>query len=378
MNTDKYVPQFQLENLRKHAVPGKVVVLYGPRRVGKTTLLKKFLENESECLFVTGEDIFVRSSLQSQSIEELKTFIGTHKLLIVDEAQYIPSIGQSLKIIVDHIPHVRVVVTGSSSLDLTHAVGEPLTGRQHIIRMFPLSQMELGAIENASQTKALLENRLIYGSYPEVITSSDIISKQEYLQELVSSYLLKDILAFEGIQKSKKILDLLTLLALQLQNEVSVQELATQLSMSKQTVERYLDLLEKTFVIINLRGFSRNLRNEVTKTSKYYFYDTGIRNAIINNFNPLERRNDAGGLWENYLVMERIKKQTYKRIWSQNYFWRTYDQKKVDWVEEREGKLFGFEFKWGKSSLAPKLWKNTYPDASYECITRENYLPFIA
>lgn len=373
-----YIPQIQLEYLRHLAISGKVVIIYGPRRVGKTTLLKKYLESEENYLFVTGEDLFVRDFLSSSSIDKLKDFIGTKTLLVIDEAQYIPSIGLNLKLIVDHLPHVKLIATGSSTFDLAKQLGEPLTGRKITIKMYPLSQMELSPIENPAQTKAHLESRLIYGSYPEVVTLESDSLRNEYLHELVSSYLLKDILAFEGVQKSKKIVDLLILIAFQIGKEVSHSELATQLSMSKSTVEKYLDLLEQVFVLVNVRGFSRNLRKEVTKTSKYFFYDNGIRNTLINNFNPLGRRDDVGSLWENYLVMERLKKQQYQHLWSHNYFWRTYDQKELDWVEEREGKLFGYEFKWGKPEKAPKLWLETYPQAEFECITPDNYLAFIS
>jgi len=373
-----YIPQIELEQLKKKAAPGKVVIIYGPRRVGKTTLLKKYLETESDYLFVTGEDIFVRDFLASGSIEKLKEFVGNKTLLVIDEAQYIPDIGLNLKLIVDHLPHVKVIATGSSTFDLVKHVGEPLTGRKYVIKMYPISQIELSQLENPAQTKAHLETRLTYGSYPEVITLESDIARQEYLKELVSSYLLKDILAFEGVQKAKKIIDLLTLIAFQIGKEVSHSELATQLSMSKSMVEKYLDLLEQVFVIVNIRGFSRNLRKEVTKTSRYYFCDNGIRNTLINNFNSFNRRNDVGELWENYLVMERLKKQESGRLWSNNFFWRTYDQKEVDWVEEREGKLFAYEFKWGASvEKPPKLWTETYPESSFECINQNNYLKFI-
>ncbi len=373
-----YIPQVELRRLKSLVSPGKAIVIYGPRRVGKTTLLKKYLENEENYLLVSGEDIFIREFLSSNSIDKLRNFIGEKTLLVIDEAQFIPSIGLNLKLIIDHLPHVKVIATGSSTFDLAKQVGEPLTGRKSVIKMYPLSQIELGELENAAQTKANLDSRLIYGSYPEVITMSSDKEKQEYLHDLVSSYLLKDILAFEGIQKSKKIFDLLTLLTFQIGKEVSHQELATQLSMSKGTVDKYLDLLEQVFVLINLRGFSRNLRKEVTKTSRYYFNDTGIRNAIINNFNPLRLRDDVGALWENYLVMERLKKQQYKMIRSNNYFWRTYDQKELDWVEERDGMLYGYEFKWGQANpKPPKVWHETYPNSLYECITAENYISFI-
>lgn len=373
-----YIPQLALAQLKKLVSPRKVVVIYGPRRVGKTTLLEKYLENEKNFLFTTGEDLFFQRSFPNQSIDQLKKFIGDKSLLVIDEAQYIPNIGLNLKLIVDHIPHVKVIVTGSSTFDLVHQVGEPLTGRKHVIQMFPTSQMELNRIENPIQIEAHLESRLIYGSYPEVITLDSDDSRKRYLHEIVSSYLLKDLLAVEGIKKSKKLIDLLILLAFQIGKEVSHQELATALSMSKTTIEKYLDLLEQVFVIFNIRGFSRNLRKEVTKTSHYYFYDNGIRNALINNFNLISQRNDIGALWENYLVIERLKKQQYTDLWSNNYFWRTYDQKELDWVEEREGKIFGYEFKWGATSKAPQLWINTYPEASFECINQNNYLPFIS
>lgn len=373
-----YIPQIQLKNLENKIVPGKVMIIYGPRRVGKTTLLKKYLENETNFLFVSGEDIFVREYLSSTSIEKLKNYIGNKELLVIDEAQYIPSIGLNLKLIIDHIPNIKIIATGSSTFDLANHIGEPLTGRSMIIKMLPISQIELKQIENLGETKASLESRLIYGSYPEVITLKNDESRQEYLRELISSYLIKDILAFEGIKKSKKIIDLLTLLVFQVGKEVSINELANHLSINKVTIERYLDLLEKVFVLINIRGFSRNLRKEVTKTSKYYFYDNGIRNALINNFNILSKRDDIGALWENYLIMERIKKQNFLYIFSNNYFWRTYDQKELDWIEEREGQLFGFEFKWNKSvAKPPKLFLQTYPNSSFECINQDNYLNFI-
>ncbi len=373
-----YIPQIQLARLQSLCVPGKAVIIYGPRRVGKTTLLKKFLENESDYLFVTGEDIFVGEYLASGSVEKLKEFVGSKTLLVLDEAQYISSIGLNLKLIVDHMPHIRIVATGSSTFDLAKQMGEPLTGRKNVIKMYPISQMELGSLETKPETKSRLESRLVFGSYPEVITHADDEAKKDYLHELVSSYLIKDILAFEGIQKAKKIIDLLILLAFQIGKEVSHTELGTQLQLSRVTIEKYLDLLEQTFVLINIRGFSRNLRKEVTKTSRYYFCDIGIRNALINNFNPLSRREDIGELWENYVILERIKKQEYQKIRSNNYFWRTYDQKEVDWVEEREGMLYGYEFKWNEIAKAPKLWLETYPEATFESINQSNYLPFIS
>lgn len=372
-----YVPQFQLDRLKALVVPGKVVIVYGARRVGKTTLLKKFLETEDSYLFVSGEDIFVEEYLSSRSIEKLREFVGKKTLLVIDEAQYIPDIGRSLKLLLDHEPHVRIVATGSSTFDLAKQVGEPLTGRKSVLKMYPFSQMELSSLESPSQTAANLETRLIFGSYPEVVLQKGKEERVDYLEDLVSSYLFKDILAFEGVQRAKKIQDLLTLLAFQVGKEVSLAELAKNLQISRATVEKYLDILEQTFVVYNVRGFSRNLRKEVTKTSRYYFFDVGIRNALIHNFNPLSRRGDVGELWENYLVAERIKKQEYQKIYSRNYFWRTYDQQEVDWVEERDGELFGYEFKWGREVKAPKLWRETYPKATFASIHPKEYLSFI-
>ncbi|HQL98906.1 MAG TPA: ATP-binding protein [Smithella sp.] len=374
-----YIVQKQLENLKKLIQPGKVVVIYGARRTGKTTLINEFLKGASgENLLVSGEDITVSSYLSSQSIEKLAAFVGQATLLIIDEAQKIPNIGINLKLIVDHIPGVRVVVSGSSSFDLARSTGEPLTGRKYTLRLYPLAQMEICQIEKIHQTDANLEGRLIYGSYPEVVLMRDNTGRQKYLQEIVSSYLYKDIVELDGIRHSGKIIRLLQLLAFQIGKEVSYSELGGALSMSKNTVERYLELLEKAFVLQKLSGFSRNLRNEIKKNSRYYFLDNGVRNALINNFNPLEQRNDAGELWENYLVLERMKKQEYLNVAANNYFWRTHTQQEIDFVEEREGRLFAYEIKWRKTkSSPPALWRKTYPDSSFASVHRENYLDFI-
>jgi len=376
-----YIPQYQLSNLQKLVAPNKVVLVYGPRRTGKTTLLEHFIQSLNEPhQMVSGEDFFIQQALSSQSIDKLKNFVGQRKWLIIDEAQKIPDIGLNLKLIVDHIPDIRVIATGSSSFDLAAQVGEPLTGRKWTLRLFPLAQMELGQKENAAETAARLENRLIYGSYPEVVLCEDDQLRQRYLKEIISSYLYKDILELEGLRHSDKLVRLLQLLAFQIGKEVSFTELGTQLGLSKNTVDRYLDLLEKAFVIYKLRGFSRNLRKEVSKNSRYFFYDIGIRNALIQNFNPLNLRDDTGSIWENYLVMERLKKQEYTGISCTNYFWRTYDKKEVDWIEEREGRLFAYEFKWNPSAKAmpPNDFINGYPNARFERVDSQNYLKFIA
>jgi predicted AAA+ superfamily ATPase len=374
-----YIPQKQIENLRQLIIPGKVIVIHGPRRVGKTTLLKKYLESENNSvLFVNGDDIIVRQYLESQSIQTLRDFVGDHRLLVVDEAQYVEKIGLNLKLIVDHIPEIKVIVTGSSSFDLDRDVGEPLIGRKYVLKLFPLSQMEISKIEKRHETTASLESRLIYGSYPEVVLIRDNRRREDCLRELIQSYLFKDILALEGIRYANKLVRLLQLLAFQIGKQVSFTELGKQLSMSKNTVERYLDLLEKVFVIYRLSGFSRNLRKEITKSQRYFFYDTGVRNALIGNFNPLSVRNDLGELWENYIITERMKRQEYLRKVTNSYFWRTYDKKEIDLVEERQGRLFGYEVKWKKERVKiPQDWTSGYPDAAFEVIHRENYLKFI-
>ena len=375
-----YINQKQIENLEKFLTPNKAIIIYGPRRCGKTTLLKKFIEKiNAKYLFVSGEDIVVQQQLSSQSIEKLKNFVGQNQFLIIDEAQKIKDIGLNLKLILDHIPNIQIIATGSSSFDLARHIGEPLTGRKYTLRMFPLAQLEIGQTEASFQVQSHLEERLIYGSYPEVVISDDNSQKERYLKEIVGSYLYKDVLELDGLRHSDKIVRLLQLLAFQIGSEVSFNELGTQLGMSKNTVERYADLLEKAFVIFRLPGFSRNLRKEISKSSRYYFYDTGIRNALISNFNPLELRDDVGGLWENYVVMERIKKQEYLQILSNNYFWRTYDQKEIDWVEEREGKLYGYEIKWETKKIRnpPKDWIEGYQNAQFQVIHRDNYLKFI-
>lgn len=379
MEKPVYIPQKHLESLKNLIQPNKVIVIYGPRRCGKTTLVKKFLESVSEkYLFVQGEDIFVQEQLNSQSIIKLKNFVGDYKLLAIDEAQRIPNIGLNLKLLVDNIENIKLIATGSASFDLYQKLGEPLTGRKITLRLFPLAQLELAKIERPDETKANLEARLIFGSYPEAILAKDDQEKTTYLRELASSYLCKDILAMNGLKHSDKLIKILQLLAFQIGSEVSASEIGTQVGINKKTVEKYLDLLEKVFVIFKIRGFSRNLRKEVSKSPKYYFYDLGVRNVLINNFNPINLRNDIGTLWENYIISERIKKQEYIGLPVNNYFWRTYDKKEIDFVEERSGKLYGYEIKWQpKQILPPKDWKGTYPNSEFLVVSQNNYLEFI-
>lgn len=374
-----YILQKQLENINKFVQPGKVIIIYGARRVGKTTLLKKYIENQVEpVLFVSGDDIIAREFLESQSIRKLRNFIGQHNLLIIDEAQYIHKIGLNLKLIVDHINHVKIITTGSSSFDLARDIGEPLTGRRYIFKLYPLAQLEIGQKEDLHETEANLEDRIIYGSYPEVVLMNDNRMKENYLNELVNAYLFKDILALDGIRYSQKILKLLQLLAFQIGKEISFNELGTQLGMSKNTVEEYINLLEQSFVVYCRYGFNRNLRKEISKSPRVFFYDNGIRNALISNFNPLSLRNDIGQLWENYIISERMKRQEYVGESTKSYFWRTYDKQEIDLIEERQGKLYAYEIKWKESKTkVPSNWKNNYPKTEFHTINRKNYLKFI-
>lgn len=375
-----YIPQAQSARLNQLCKPGKVVVVYGPRRVGKTTLIKHYARQQHEdVLLVTGEDITVREYLESQSVEKLQAFVGRKRILIVDEAQYVRKIGLNLKLLVDHVEGLRIIATGSSSFDLAQQTGEPLTGRKYTLLLLPLAQLELQEVESAHQSRAQLEWRLIYGSYPEVVLMETNEERELYLKELISSYLFKDILQLEGVRHADKLLRLLQLLAFQVSREVYAAELGSQLGMSKNTVDRYLDLLEKAFVIYSRRGFSRNLRKEIAKSRHYYFYDNGIRNGLINNFNPLSLRDDAGMLWENYVMVERLKCNLYNGRDAKSYFWRTYDQQEIDLVEEFDGRLHAAEMKWSaKSKTAPPTgWRRAYPDSEFRVVHRDNYLDFI-
>ena len=335
MMTELYIPQAQLSRLTHLITPGKVVVVYGPRRVGKTTLIKRYIrEHDPDALLVTGEDIVVREYLESQSLAKLTSFVGRRRTLIIDEAQHIREIGLNLKLLVDHVEGLRIIATGSSSFDLAHQTGEPLTGRKYTLQLLPPAQLEIQETESAHQTRAHLEERLIYGSYPEVILMDSNEDRQLYIKELIASNLFRDILQLEGIRHADKLLRLLQLVAFQIGREVSTSELGTRLGMSANTVDRYLDLLEKYHILYSRRGFSRNLRKEISKSRRYYFYDNGIRNGLINNFNLLTMRDDAGELWENYILAERLKYNLYNGHLAESYFWRTYDRQEIDLVEE--------------------------------------------
>lgn len=378
---ESYIKRAVFEYFSKKVLPNKVLILLGARRVGKTALIKNYLSNipKTDFLQLNGEDIQDADLLKERSVANYKRLLANVKLLVIDEAQNIPEIGLILKLIVDSIEDIKVIATGSSVFDLSNKLGEPLVGRKNTIYLFPLAQMEFAKYENFKETTLKLEERLLFGSYPELEQYSDWNDKINYLKEIVNSYLLKDILMYEGIKQSNKILDLLKLIAFQVGQEVSLQELARQLGISKNTVESYLDLLSKVFVIYKVPGFSKNLRKEITKSNRWYFYDNGIRNAIIANFTRLDSRTDVGALWENYLASERIKNQNYTQRNIENYFWRTYDQQELDWLEQENGILHGYEFKWNENRKAkiPTAFAKAYPEANFDVINKQNYLDFI-
>ena len=367
------------QHIENFLPPDKALIIMGPRQVGKTTLMEDYLNVTSlKWKKVTGDDIMIHQVLGSQNLIEIKSFCQGYNLIAIDEAQKIPNIGIAIKLMVDQIPGIRVIATGSSSFELSGQVGEPLTGRKTELFLYPVSQIELLNHFNRFELTQQLSDFLIYGTYPRVLTAESKSEKLRILSEITGSYLFRDILSFERIKSPQLLLDLLRLLAFQIGSEVSVNELSNKLKIDNKTVKRYLELLEKSFIIFKLRGYSGNLRKEITRQSKYYFYDNGIRNSIIANYNSIDLRNDIGQLWENFLSAERFKKQAYQSIHANNFFWRSWSGKEVDFVEERDGKLFGYEFKWGKDKgLQPKLWLETYPQATYEIINTGNYLDFV-
>lgn len=368
------------EPLKSHLAPNSVLVIYGPRRAGKTTLLQSYLSStEWKYRSVVGDDVPTQQLLSSRNAAQIQEYLEGYELFAIDEAQYVPEIGHALKIIVDQVPDIRVIATGSSSFELAGQIGEPLTGRKKTLTLYPISQGELLSLYNKYDLKQDLENRLIFGSYPQVIMANKRQERISIITEIANSYLLKDILDFDRVRGSRSLWDLLKLLAFQVGSEASQNELSRSLGIDVKTVGRYLDLLEKAFVLYRLDGFSRNLRREVTRNSKYYFYDNGIRNAVVNQFNPIDQRDDIGALWENFVVMERIKHLEYSFIPTNQYFWRTYSHQEIDLVEEKGKNLDGYEFKWSqtKPPKVPPEWSRTYPRATYSVITPDNYQEFV-
>lgn len=357
----------------------KAILLLGARQVGKTTLLKEFVKRQNdEVLFLNCDDAITVSMLTNRNQQQLKMLIGNAKIIVIDEAQKVDNIGLTLKIIVDNFPNVQVIATGSSAFELRNRLNEPLTGRKYEYQLFPISTNEIYKTSGYLEVQRMLETRLIYGSYPDILTHS--FEAHELLNSLTDSYLYKDILASENLRKPELLDKLLQALAFQVGSEVSYVELAQTVGCDAKTVERYIDLLEKCFIIFRLNGLSRNLRNELKKAKKVYFYDNGVRNAIIQQFAPLDIRNDVGALWENFFIAERIKFNHYRQHYCNIYFWRTKSQQEIDYIEERDGAYTAFEMKWNpqkSKTTIPTSFLNAYSVNETAIITQENYLDYL-
>ena len=367
------------KNIAKAVKPGKAAILYGARRVGKTVLMENIVKNyNGKTMLLNGEDFSSQDLFKERTATNYRQILAGIDLLVIDEAQNIPQIGSVIKFITDHVKRTAVLASGSSSFDLQNQVGEPLVGRASTFQLYPFSIHELSKHENRIETVQRLEERLVYGSYPELSSIPDFQDKQNYLREITVSYLLKDILLVDGIKNSSKMRDLLRLVAYQVGGMVSYEELAKQLSLSRNTVEKYLDLLTKTFVIYRLPAFTRNQRKEITKAGKWFFVDNGIRNALIGDFRPVSLRQDVGVLWENFVIGERIKQASNNRKIIQFYFWRNYTGQEIDLIEEENATLRAFECKWAsKNTKIPSAFKEAYSNASFDLIHKTNFLEFL-
>jgi len=366
-------------NLRKTLESGKAVVLLGPRQVGKSTLSKMLLESREGVKWFTGDDPADREALTNVSLNKLKLIIGTSETVVIDEAQKISGIGETMKLITDHLPGVRLLATGSSSFQLTSEVGDSLAGRKREFKLFPVSFAEMVQHSGLIEEERSIPLRMIYGYYPEVIMNPG--EERDILKELSDSYLYKDILSLEKIAKGEKLVKLVQAIALQIGSQVSYNELAQTVGIDYKTVEKYIDILEKCYIVFRLPSYSRNLRNELKFSRKIYFYDLGVRNAVLGNFIPLDLRTkeEAGHMWENFMIAERMKFNEYNRTFAKSYFWRTEQQKEVDLIEELDGKLRAFEFKWDPKKIVkiPVQFTTAYPDASFESISPGNASEFL-
>ena len=370
--------QRKLTDILSHRLfQGKAIILIGARQVGKTTMLKELISNEKQVLWFNADELSVRNIFENVSVERFRSLFENNKIVVIDEAQRIENIGLKLKLITDNLPEVQIIATGSSAFDLSNKVNEPLTGRKWEYELFPLSFSEMVAHHGLFEEIKHLPNRLIYGYYPDVVCNPGM--EKQLLHQLSESYLYKDILEWERIKKPDKLLKLLQALAFQIGNQVSFNELSNMLEIDKLTVEKYIILLEQSKVIFRLSSFSRNLRNELKSSKKIYFYDNGIRNALIANFTDVEMRNDIGALWENFMISERIKLLKYNEMWVNKWFWRTTAQQEVDYIEESDGKMTAFEFKWNPSKKAKvtKVFTNAYPDTEVKVINRDNFDSFL-
>ncbi|MBN2858579.1 MAG: ATP-binding protein [Candidatus Delongbacteria bacterium] len=370
-----YIPRQIGQELKE--MNGKAKIILGPRQTGKTTLLHHIFDGDKRVLWYSGDEPDDVAQFEGVTSTRLKAMFGDSSTVIIDEAQKIPDIGTKIKLITDNIKNVNIIATGSSSFELTNRISETLTGRKREYHLFPISFAEMSDHLSVREEKRLLPNRLVYGYYPEVVTSPG--KEREVLGEIINSYLFKDILMWNRIQKSDKLLKLLQALAFQAGREVSYNELGRITELKNDTVESYITILERAFIIFRLPAFSRNLRKELKRSRKIFFYDNGVRNALISNFKSIELRDDVGQLWENYLVSERIKQNSYKKRYCNSYFWRTTDQQEIDYIEESDGKLLACEFKWGdvKKVKIPKIFEETYPDSSSVIINKDNFGEFI-
>jgi len=371
------IPRVLQKTVEERLFKGKALLIFGPRQCGKSTLIETLLSGQ-EYLHLSGDDSSVREILSNTSVATLKTIIGKNKILFIDEAQRVNNIGLTLKLITDQIKEVQVIASGSSAFELSNKVNEPLTGRKYEFMLYPLSFGEMVDYHGFLTEKRLIEYRLIYGYYPEIVSKQS--EGKELLKLLAESYLYKDLLMLEQVKKPVLLEKLLKALALQVGSEVSYNELAQVIGANKQTVENYIDLLEKAFVVFVLPALSRNVRNEIKKGRKVYFYDCGIRNAIINNFKPVQSRTDTGALWENFIIAERMKFLRYSREDAKMYFWRTAQQQEIDLIEEHEaGLLKAFEFKWGKTEKVrfPQTFTENYPGSETAIISPDNVEEFL-
>jgi len=363
------------EIIKKRIGSGKAIVVIGPRQVGKTTLIESILETK-DYLLLDGDDPKTRTLLTEPNTEEIRTILGKYKFVFIDEAQRIEGIGLTMKIITDRFKDVQLFTSGSSSFDLSNKINEPLTGRKWEYQLFPISWEEYENHHGYLYAEQQLENRLLYGFYPDVLNNSG--DEINVLRNLVNSYLYRDILSYSDIRKPEVLDKLVQALALQVGSEVNYSELAQIVNVDKNTISKYVDILQKGYIIFKLSSFSRNVRNEIKTNKKIYFYDNGIRNMIIGNFNPIDLRTDKGALWENFLISERVKQIEYKQSLARIYFWRTKQQQEVDFVEEKSGKIFGYEFKWNKkkNSKLPKTFTETY-NAESSVIDKDNFREFV-
>lgn len=372
-----HISRLITSSIQSYLFQGKAILLMGPRQVGKTTLISSLLAEQKEKVMVLNSDeADVRELLAPTTSTRLRAIIGDNQIVVIDEAQRIENVGLTIKLFTDQIKEVQVIATGSSALELAASINEPLTGRKFEFMLFPLSFAEMVAHHGLLEERRLLEHRLLYGYYPEVVTHPG--QEEKLLKLLANSYLYRDLLALGQFNKPALLERIVRALALQIGSEVSYHEIAQLVGADNQTVERYIDLLEKSYVVFRLPAYSRNVRNEIKKSRKIYFYDTGIRNAVIGNFSLIMARSDRGALWENFLISERYKYLTYLEIDASRFFWRTTQQQEIDYLEERDGKLYAYEFKWSETNVKfPKTFMNAYPDSELQGITRENYDSFL-